>query len=171
MVILGILLVLMLAAVVAITSTEGSEKEGSNPDQYAAKSLLTENEKKWYKAIKEATPNVHVFGQVALNQLVKAEGRTWQAAKNKIATRSIDFVILNSELVVTLAIEIDDRSHLLEKRKVDDEKKNHALRQAGIPLLRIPATPVLSSEEVKEKIVEILARQIKAKQDTPKMFA
>ena len=140
--------------------TKDERERSRRKDAYRAKPLLTENEKKWYKAIKEAAPNAHVFAQVALNQLVRAEGSSsaWYSAHNKINARSLDFVVLNNDMNAILAIEIDDRSHLKAKRQADDEKKNNALQQAGIPLLRIPATPVLTGDQVKLKIVDKIAK-------------
>lgn len=126
-------------------------------EKYSAKNLLSENEKKWFAAFKDAFPNAHVFAQVALNQLVKAEGAKWRSAKNKIDPRSIDFVLLSPDLNVLMAVEIDDKSHRLEKRQADDEKKNKALRDAGIILMRFPALPVPTGENLKKSVVETLA--------------
>lgn len=126
-------------------------------EKYSAKNLLSENEKKWFAAFKEAFPNAHVFAQVALNQLVKAEGAKWRSAKNKIDPRSIDFVLLSPDLNVLMAVEIDDKSHRLEKRQADDEKKNKALRDAGIILMRFPSLPVPTGENLKKSVVETLA--------------
>jgi len=126
-------------------------------EKYSAKNLLSENEKKWFAAFKEAFPNAHVLAQVALNQLVKAEGAKWRSAKNKIDPRSIDFVLLSPALNVLMAVEIDDKSHRLEQRRADDEKKNKALRDAGIILMRFPALPVPTSENLKKAVVETLA--------------
>lgn len=135
----------------------GARKRDDADEKYSAKKLLTENEKKWFAAFKEGMPHAHVLSQVALNQLVNAEGARWRSAKNKINPRSIDFVLLGPDLDVLLAIEIDDRSHRLEKRRIDDEKKNKALREAGITLLRFPALPVLTGDELKKAIVATLA--------------
>ena len=150
--------VLLFIALLFAAAIKGKQKKEAAADKYLAKPLLTDNEKQWYIAIKEAVPHAHVFGQVALNQLVKAaNGKQWRSAKNKIDPRSIDFVVLNSDLAVLLTIEIDDKSHQATKRQADDEKKNVALHSADIPLLRIPATPSLPVEEIKKRIVEAIA--------------
>ncbi|WP_296560014.1 DUF2726 domain-containing protein [Pigmentiphaga sp.] len=143
-------------AFVAKNRKIGGGIAGTAVDQYRVKPLLTDNEKRWFQLIKSALPNEYLSVQVALNQLVKAEGKNWRAAKNKIDPRSIDFIVMNSEFAVTLAIEIDDRSHKRQDRQTDDEKKTNALRQAKIPLLRIPATPLLTSDEVKTRIASAL---------------
>lgn len=150
--------VLILIALLFVAAIKSKKPAGTTEHKYLAKPLLTNNEKEWFTAIRGAVPHAHVFGQVALNQLVKAaNGQQWRSAKNKIDPRSIDFVVLNTELKVLLAIEIDDRSHQAAKRQADDQKKNVALRSAGIPLLRIPATPALPEYELKRRIVEAIA--------------
>ncbi|MNR76008.1 hypothetical protein D3C72_66610 [compost metagenome] len=155
LVFIGVVLVVL----VVFSQFFATKKRTSNPDEekYSAKNLLSENEKKWFAAFKEAFPNAHVLAQVALNQLVKAEGVKWRSAKNKIDPRSIDFVVLSPDLNVLMAVEIDDRSHRLEKRQADDEKKNKALCDAGIILMRFPAIPVLTGEALKKAVVETLA--------------
>jgi hypothetical protein len=156
---------LVIVMVVSAIASAAKKKAGSGKvaDQYSGKPLLSENEKQWFALIKAALPNAHLLGQVALNQLVKAEGKNWRAAKNKIDPRSIDFIILNGEFAAMLAIEIDDNSHKRKDRQADDEKKANALRQAGIPLLRIPAMPLLSGDEVKARVVDAIAAHARLK--------
>lgn len=145
------------AILLGLLGSLNRRKSTDTDEKYSAKNLLSENEKKWFAAFKEAFPNAHVLAQVALNQLVKAEGAKWRSAKNKIDPRSIDFVLLSPNLNVLMAVEIDDRSHRLEKRQADDEKKNKALRDAGIILMRFPALPVPTGENFKKSVVETLA--------------
>jgi very-short-patch-repair endonuclease len=140
-----------------LLNSAGRRRITDADEKYSAKNLLSENEKKWFAAFKEAFPNAHVLAQVALNQLVKAEGARWRSAKNKIDPRSIDFVLLSPDLNVLMAVEIDDKSHRLEKRRADDEKKNKALRDAGIILMRFPALPIPTGENLKKTVVETIA--------------
>lgn len=166
------MLVLVLLAVflvvLAKAAAEAKRKKAGEGDRYSGKPLLSENEKAWFNTLKEAVPHAHVFAQVALNQLVKAEGRgaQWRSAKNKIDPRSIDFVLLNPDLSVLMAIEIDDRSHREQKRQADDAKKTKALTDAEITLLRFAATPVLPPEKVKMQILEAIVAKAKAKAQT-----
>jgi very-short-patch-repair endonuclease len=163
---IGLVIVFLIVLVFLNAAIKLRPKAPAGGERYVSKPLLTENEKAWFKAIREALPHAHVFAQVALNQLVKPEGPKWRSAKNKIDPRSIDFVLLNPDLNVLLAIEIDDKSHKLEKRQADDAKKNKALRDADISLLRFSAMPVLSSEEIKRRVIEALAARAKANATT-----
>jgi very-short-patch-repair endonuclease len=158
----GLVVVFLIVLVFLNAAIKLKPKGAPKDERYAAKPLLSENEKAWFKAIRSALPHAHVFAQVALNQLVKAEGPKWRSAKNKIDPRSIDFVLLNPDLAVLLAIEIDDRSHQQEKRQADDAKKNKALHDADIPLIRFSATPVLAESEIKRRVVEVLTAKAKA---------
>jgi very-short-patch-repair endonuclease len=158
----GLVVVFVIVLIFVNAAIKLRPKASAGEERYAAKPLLSENEKAWFKAIRAALPHAHVFAQVALNQLVKAEGAKWRSAKNKIDRRSIDFVLLNPDLAVLLAIEIDDKSHMQEKRQADDAKKTKALRDADISLLRFPAAPVLAADEIKRRVVETVAAKTKA---------
>jgi hypothetical protein len=50
-----------------------------------------------------------------------------------------DFVLCRSDLSVVAVIELDDRTHAWPKRKAADARKNKALADARIRLVRIPA--------------------------------
>jgi very-short-patch-repair endonuclease len=158
----GLVVVFLIVLVFVNAAIKLKPKGAARDERYVAKPLLSENEKAWFKAIRGALPHAHVFAQVALNQLVKAEGPRWRSAKNKIDPRSIDFVLLNPDLGVLLAIEIDDKSHQQKKRQADDAKKNKALADADIPLIRFPATPLLAEGEIKRRVVEAIAAKAKA---------
>lgn len=157
MIVLAFIVLIFIAAVGKAKKTQPGE------DVYKKEKLLSENEKQWYRAIKEAAPNTHIFGQVAMNRLLTG---TELAARNKIAPRSIDFVLLKENLDVLMAIEIDDRSHNAPKRKNGDATKTHALKSAGIPLLRIPATPLLTSTEIKKRMADMLIAHTKIVADS-----
>ncbi|WP_293776944.1 DUF2726 domain-containing protein [uncultured Oxalicibacterium sp.] len=158
--------------VIVLLAVAGNLKRrsGSSTDlKYRAKTLMSENEKEWFKAIKRAVPHAHVFAQVAMNQLVEPDGKPYtgpyQSALNKITSRSIDFVLLSPDLSVLIAIEIDDRTHNQKRRKEADDKKTKALQDAGVALLRFPATPVASSEAIKERFVEVIAAKMQKPTD------
>jgi len=154
---------MVILAAIAKEAAKTGKKTKRGQDRYLAKPLLSENEKKWYRTIKEAAPHVEIFGQVAMNQLLTGAGEQRWSAQGKIRPRSIDFVLLNADLEVVLAIEIDDRSHERPGRKLEDATKSWALECAEIPLLRIKATPILPSEVVKRMIVETLAAKAREK--------
>jgi very-short-patch-repair endonuclease len=158
----GFIVVFLIVLIFLNAARKLKPKASSTDEHYVAKPLLTENEKAWFKAIRAAVPHAHVFAQVALNQLVRAEGQKFRSAQNRIDPRSLDFVLLNPDLAVLLAIEIDDKSHNSQKPQAADASKDKALHDAEITLLRFPATPVLSEEEIKRRVVEAIAAKAKA---------
>lgn len=62
---------------------------------------------------------------------------------DQVARMHVDFLVcrhwFNRELKIVGAVEIDDSSHALPDRKACDRRKDDLLRQAGVPLYRIPA--------------------------------
>lgn len=92
----------------------------------------------------------HVLAEVALNRLLyfpNAPGRqSWQ---NRVNTRSIDFLIVDPKsLRPMVAIELDDKSHLTEKREQRDATVNTLCAGAGLRLVRLPGS--VTVEELKE---------------------
>ncbi len=85
----------------------------------------------------------HVLAQVSLRQLVWFPGNgqsnrgrgVWQ---NKVATKSVDFVLCESAtLRPLLAIELDEPSHAEPARQSRDADVEAVLDAAGLPLLRV----------------------------------
>jgi very-short-patch-repair endonuclease len=99
--------------------------------------LLTEAEQVLYRRLQEALPSHIVFAQVQLLQVVRFKGRTRElSVMNRISQLSLDFLVVTSDTRVVAAIELDDSSHDRAERKASDARKTHALKSAGIPLLR-----------------------------------
>jgi len=49
---------------------------------------------------------------------------------------SLDFVVLTPDTGIVAAIELDDARHRHPDRQSADARKTHALKSAGIPLIR-----------------------------------
>jgi very-short-patch-repair endonuclease len=65
----------------------------------------------------------------------KRGGRS-QSIANSFNQRSLDFLILNQDTSVVAAVELDDATHARENRRQADARKTHALKSAGVPLIR-----------------------------------
>ncbi len=101
------------------------------------RSLLTEPEQILYRRLVQALPQHIVLAQVQLLQMVRFKRRSPPyAVLNRMSRLSLDFVILTSDTGVVAAIELDDASHLHRARQSADARKSHALKSAGIPLIR-----------------------------------
>jgi hypothetical protein len=99
--------------------------------------LLTERERELFQRLRAALPGYVVLAQVQVIQLMAFErGRWTQGIFNRICQLSVDFVILRADTSIVAAIELDDATHERTDRRDADARKTHALRSAGIQLVR-----------------------------------
>ena len=137
----ALLLVLVLAAaVLGVLAVKLKPRDGlfSKPWPLEAKpQLLTERERALYRRLVQSLPNHIVLAQVQLLQVLNFQrGRRIQAILNRISQLSIDFLILNPDTSIVAAIELDDSTHAPQNRRQADARKDHALKSAGVPLIR-----------------------------------
>lgn len=108
---------------------------------YQAVPVMSPIEKKFYWQLKNTFPDYHILAQVHLSQVIRPpRGKNELKWLNKIWYMSLDYVILDNKLEMVAVIELDDRSHLLKRRREADQRKNKALKAAGIRLIRIQAS-------------------------------
>lgn len=116
---------------------------------YRAVAIMSPIEKKFYWQLKNAFPNYHILAQVQLSQVIRPpRGKNELKWLNKIWHMSLDYVILDDELELIAVIELDDRSHLLKRRREADLRKNKALKVAGVKLIRIPTNNIPNNEQL-----------------------
>jgi hypothetical protein len=117
------------------------EPLAEDPWPVAAKKLLTEREQSLYKSLLSLYSDHKLFIQVALSQLIDVPENQpdRQSIRNRFSQLVADFVLCRADLSVVAVIELDDRSHLRADRQYADARKNKALADAGIRLVRIPA--------------------------------
>ena len=124
------------------------------PWPVAAKKLLTERERSLYQGLLALYPNHKLFVQVALSQMMDVPENLpdRQSIRNRFSQLVADFVLCRADLSVVAVIELDDRSHGRPDRQDADARKNKALADAGIRLVRIPAGPVPSADLLRKLI-------------------
>ncbi|MDR0440708.1 MAG: DUF2726 domain-containing protein [Candidatus Accumulibacter sp.] len=131
----AVFLVLIIAGVVIL---RGRGQSTTTP--YVAKeSVLSQPEKILYHRLVEALPEYVVLAQVQLSRvlLIKGvRGGDYQSWLNKIDRMSLDYLLCRPDFAVVAAIELDDSSHDRKKNQLRDAKKNKALADAGIKLIR-----------------------------------
>ena len=117
--------------------------------------LLTQTELKFYKLLKTITDelNLIICPQVPLYEIVK---NIDYKDFNKIASKSIDFVIAEPNLKIKFCIELDDYTHKQTKRIKRDKFIEKLFTDLNIKILRIPVQNFYNLEELKEKIKELL---------------
>lgn len=123
--------------------------------------LLTKAERSFYEvlclALKDS--DLRIFIKVRLADLLYlpkgTDGR--QGLVNKITSKHVDFVICSSpNLCPVIAVELDDSSHQQASRITRDTFVEQALRDAGLPLIRVPAKESYNVQELAAKINSIL---------------
>ena len=103
----------------------------------AKRHLLTERERALYQRLVQTLPNHIVSAQVQLLQVLNFQrGRRTQALLNRFNQLSLDFLILNPDTSIVAAVELDDATHTREASRQADARKDHALKSAGVPLIR-----------------------------------
>jgi hypothetical protein len=125
-----------------------------DPWPLAAKKLLTEREQSLYLSLLSLYPDHRVFIQVALSQLIDVPENhpDRQSIRNRFSQLVADFVLCRADLSLVAVIELDDRSHKRPDRQDADARKNKALADAGMRLVRIPAGRLPSEDALRAVI-------------------
>ncbi len=122
--------------------------------------FMTKAEHGCYDALVEAVgSDYRIFAQVHLPTLVDhtIRGQDWRAALAHINRKSVDFVLCDKAyLSPKLAIELDDKSHERADRQERDREVECILREAGLPLLRVPNHSNLDPNKLKEEIIDAI---------------
>ena len=116
--------------------------------------IISKPEQILYQQLLQAFPSHFVLAQVSLNQVIQVPSDlTSQSNRaklfNQINGKTIDFVVLNQDYTLALAIELDDKSHQHPKRKRADKTKEEALKSAGIKLIRYDVGRIPLAAELK----------------------
>ena len=116
------------------------------------RALLTAREQDLYRRLEELYPQHRVFAQVALSQLLDVRPGTGnrRAIRNHFSQLVADFVLCRPDFSVAAVIELDDSSHGAIDRQQADGRKTKAVESAGLRLVRIPAGPLPSNDELRE---------------------
>lgn len=151
---------LILLLVIAIAVFGGLAKGGQrrkfkyNPNEtwpFEKKKLMTAPEQLFYSRLIESLPELCVFSQVQLSQLVSVKkGHDFKQWFNRISRMSADFVVTDKAMEIIAVIELDDRSHNKPERIEADKKKDKALTSAGIKVIRWKVSPMPTVAQIKE---------------------
>ncbi len=122
--------------------------------------LMTDSEVLFYKKLKMALPEFHLFGQVQLSRMIEPtedvadERQFWF---NRVCRQSVDYVLVDEDLQTVLAaIELDDWTHESKARQKQDAKKDKALASAGIPIIRFHAEKMPSVQMIRQEVLDVL---------------
>lgn len=140
------------------TATSSIEyKKYYRPKRY----VITKNELNFYTALLEVAKELDliVFSQVSLYNILETKSNLDYKTKtiffNKIASKSIDFVLVDKkDCRIKLCIELDDNTHKKEKRIERDNFINKLFKDLEIDLLRYPLYNIYYKDTLKKRIQE-----------------
>lgn len=124
--------------------------------------LLTAPERRLYQMLQRAAPELTVFCQVSVMQILEFEQKQTQlfwALFRRLGTMSVDFVLCWPDGRIVACIELDDASHRLPFRVIADRDKDRAFRDAGVVLLRIPLSQMPSLGELTSSLRMLTERR------------
>lgn len=129
------------------------------------RSLMSRMEQDFYLAIVSSVPTgYHVYPQMNLAAFIK---RTDHFHYQNELFRNLDFLVTDGEYTPKIAIEINDRSHLSGDRYKRDQKVQHILEEAGIPLLTLWTSYGVNQDYIEKKITELLNTPVVRKHHFP----
>ena len=118
--------------------------------------VLSEPEQVLYPRLVAALPHCLVLPQVQLIQALRFKhGRRDQAVWNRICQLSIDFLIVRADTSIVAAVELDDSSHRASRRQDADARKAHALKSAGVALIRWQVTKLPDVESIRSALAAL----------------
>lgn len=101
---------------------------------------MTPTELKFFEVLLAAVGNkYHIFPQIHFDAILnnKIVGQHWFGAFRHINQKSVDFLICDLKTTKPLlAIELDDKTHILGGRQARDFEERRIFEIAGLPLLR-----------------------------------
>ena len=126
-----------LGGLLAILKARASAAVESGPWPFYVKRPLTSPEQVLYHRLLKALPDHIVLAQVQLSRFLgvkKSDGfHRWN---NRINRLSVDFLVCGKDATVLAAIELDDSTHARPQRVATDAKKDKALTDAGVRIIR-----------------------------------
>lgn len=135
---------------------DAKQENNNNVFLYKAKkSLITDNENDFYKAIESSLSEEYkVFPQINLAAFIE---RTDNSKFRNELFRNVDFLITNLYFEPKAVIEINDQTHLNKDRKERDEKVKNICEEAGIPIIRFWTSYGVNYEYIKNTIDKTLS--------------
>jgi hypothetical protein len=119
--------------------------------------FITAAEADFFRVLRDVVgPRGVVFAQVSLRQLLYFPGNNQSnpgrtAWENKVARRSVDFVICHPNTLAPLVvIELDDSTHAKPDRQQRDDEVDMIVQAAGLPMLRVLASRTYHTNELND---------------------
>lgn len=139
--------------------TPASSVGPSLPLVITNKRFVTEAEANFFRVLKAVVgQRGHVLAQVSLRQLLwfppnQKDRATLQRWRNKVAQKSVDFVVCDAATLRPLVvIELDEPSHATPQRQTRDGDVEAILGAAKLPLLHVLTSRSYSTRELADAL-------------------
>ena len=118
--------------------------------------FFTYQERKFFEVLENVVGEYfQIFAQTRMGDVIWVTNEPVDKNRynNHLRCRHLDFLLCDYEKKrPLLAIELDDSSHQIYYRKENDEFKNIACENAGLPLLRFKVSQSYSEQEILDSI-------------------
>ena len=150
---ISIIILLIILGVLIITYLKHRPPEGIWP--YGSRKVLTDAEQILFHRLVSALPDYLVLTQVRLSRVLevkKGKGIRVNEWNHRINGLGLDFVICSKDFSVLAVIELGDKTHIRKKHIDDDKRKNKALADAGVRLIRWDVESIPNEIAMKEEL-------------------
>lgn len=152
---IGALILVAFAAAIAVLVLRGSPSGGVGVWPFYVKKPLSVPEQILYHRLVSTMPECMVLAQVQLSRVLGVKsGFNFHQWNNRINRMSLDFVVCLKDSTVVAAIELDDTSHEGPRRIDADTKKEKALTDAGVALIRWNVKALPDEAEIRKVLAK-----------------
>ena len=146
-----IVAVLSVAAVVVLLKLLA--RGGVRRHRIERKRLLTPTEVRFWRVLVAAVPDYAVFSQVAMGAMLKPVSglsrSDWWSNYGRYSQKIVDFVVVDLETAeVAAVVELDDRSHDMEK----DATRDALMACGGYDVVRISVNERLDARSLRARL-------------------
>ena len=144
--------IVVLAAVVTLKRRRSSPATPEVPLVYRQVKPLSAAEQTLYWRLREALPECIVLSQVTFSRFMRPDTgglaplAVYRALQNRIAQKTLDFLVCLPDFTVVAAVELDDASH----RADADRQRDELLNAAGITVIRVTVDDIPSAQRIRE---------------------
>ena len=123
-------------------SSNKEQKETLNlnePFPFYPSYLMTKREQQLYWRLVETLPNCVIMSQVSIMGILNIKKEYYRNSSkwtNQVNRLRLHFVVCRKDTYPLAVIELDDSSHDNERQQARDDKKDKALTDAGIKIIR-----------------------------------
>ena len=164
-ILLTVAVIIFAALAFAKTAFRSAKNEDVRSQYYLKKSLFSPAERSFLGVLESLNPpDIRIYAKVRLADIfgIKkglAKGGA-QSALNRINAKHVDFLLVQqNDGTPLVGIELDDKSHEEDQRKSRDAFVDTVFREAGLPLVHVPARATYDPRELTRVIEEAFVKR------------